>query len=422
MARTFSRRDLLGNAARLGALGLGAGGLRQLTDAGRLSRMLAEERANPALAPATPAPASRRLVLGTLYGGNDGLNTLIPYDNPTYIAQRSAMRIMPEAVLKLGPQLGLHPSLVGIKALWDAGHVAIVQGVGYPDPNLSHFASMAIWMAASTDAEVSTGWLGRWLDATGTDPMRALSVGASVPQALVGNLQQASALADSTEGAAQTVSWDPVFRQLYTTVQELELAGTPLENLVAHTGLNLIHVGEVASEALARQRPLTVPKADASDMATQLSIISELIMDGVPTKVYQASMGGFDTHSDELSTQAALFSQLDAAVTAMFNALGRNPNGAGTVLVLYTEFGRRVLANASGGTDHGAANVVFVIGRGVKGGLYGDFPSLSRLDPDGNLVHNVDFRSVYATLLEHVLEVDSKSFLGGSFPTLGFMH
>jgi uncharacterized protein (DUF1501 family) len=418
MARTFSRRELLGNAARLGAFGLGAGALRPLTDAGRLSHMLAEERAEPSLAPAAAPPAARTLVLGTLYGGNDGLNTLVPYDDPAYASQRAAMRILPNAVLKLKDGFGLHPALVGIKALWDAGHVAFVHGVGYPEPNLSHFASMAIWQAGSTDADVSTGWLGRWLDASGKDPLRALSVGASVPPALVGAREQASALADTTSAQGQNVSWDPVFRSLYQSVQQLELAGTPLENLVAQTGLNLIEVGNVASAALSKEQPLTVAGRDGGDMGTQLSVIGELIMAGLPTRVYQASMGGFDTHSDELQTQAQLLGQLDAGVTAFFNGLGRSPHGAGTVLMLYTEFGRRVQANASGGTDHGAANVVMVIGRPVRGGLYGEPPSLKRLDPDGNLVHHVDYRQVYASLLEYVVEVDSKPFLGGSYRTL----
>jgi uncharacterized protein (DUF1501 family) len=422
MARTFSRRELLGNAARLGALGLGARALGPLTDAARLSRMLHEEQADPSLRPAAAPAAARQLVVGTLYGGNDGLNTVVPFADPAYVKQRTAMRILPDAVQKIGPDLGLHPSLVGIKALWDAGHVAIIQGVGYPEPNLSHFASMAIWMAASTEGDVASGWLGRWLDATGSDPLRALTVGPNVPQALVGERQQASAVADSTSPQAQNVSWDPEFSKLYHSVQQLELAGTPLENLVAQTGLNLIEVGKVAAGALSRTLPLSVAGRDGGDFGTQLSVIGQLIEAGLPTKVYQASMGGFDTHSDELQTQAALFSQLDAAVTALFNGLGRSAHGAGTVLMLHTEFGRRVLANASGGTDHGAANVVLVIGRGVRGGLYGEPPSLTRLDQDGNLVHHVDFRQVYATLLEHVVQVESRPFLYGSYPTIGFLR
>lgn len=426
MARSFSRRDLLGNAARLGALGIGTVGLRAsglgtLTDAGRLARMLAEERADPSLAPSKSALASRKLVLGTLYGGNDGLNTLVPYDDKAYIAQRAAMRILPNQVLPIAHGLGLHPSLIGIKALWDAGHVAIVQGVGYPEPNLSHFASMAIWQAASTDADVSTGWLGRWLDTSGADPLRALSIGPVVPQALVGEAQQASALQDSTSPQAQQVSGSSGFQDLYELVETIAASRTGLENAVALSGSNLVKVGNTAYAALNKEKPLTVANRDGGDFGNQLSVIGECILAGVPAKVYQASMGGFDTHSNELQTQAENLSQVDAAVTALFNGLERDPSAAGTVLLLYTEFGRRVLANASGGTDHGAANVVFVIGRAVKGGLYGDTPNVSRLDENGNLIHNVDFRSVYATLLEYVVEVESAPLLDGRFSTLGFI-
>ncbi|HTW99374.1 MAG TPA: DUF1501 domain-containing protein, partial [Acidimicrobiales bacterium] len=236
-----------------------------------------------------------------------------------------------------------------------------------------------------------------------------------------GESQQASALQDSTQPQAQLAAGSSGFQQIYQMVQQVTRQDGAMENAIAQSGTNLIEVGNTAAKALTKQQPLTVAGRDGGDIGTQLSVVGELILAGLPTKAYQVSMGGFDTHSGELATQAELFSQLDAGVTALFNGLGRSARGAGAVLVLYTEFGRRVLANASGGTDHGSANVVFVIGREVRGGLYGEYPSLTRLDPNGNLIHTVDYRSVYATLIEHVLEMESRPFLGQSWPLLKFI-
>ncbi len=417
--RTFTRRELLGAGARLGAGSLGALALPSLTDARRLATMLG------AIGPQAEAmkspPRRPTLVLGTLYGGNDGLNTVVPYGEPAYVENRKAMRIFPDEVLPIADGLGLHPALEGIKALWDAGHVAIVQGIGYPEPNLSHFASMAIWMAANLDADETTGWLGRWLDATGSDPLRSLSIGPVVPPVLVGARQQASTLVDSTTPSHQLPPGDSAFQSDFTTSQRQWQSRGELENLVGQCGLDLVQIGSVAAQALSKEAPLSVPGRDAGDFGTQLSVIGELILAGLPASVYQASMQGFDSHADELSMQRTQLSQMDAAVTALFNGLGHEPAGARTVLVLYSEFGRRVLANASGGTDHGAANVAFVIGLPVRGGLYGEMPSLTRLDENGNLVHNVDFRSLYATLLDEVLGVDHRPFLGGTWPTLRFI-
>lgn len=428
--RTFSRRELLGSAAGaagaalatgLGGSFAGVAGATARPDAARLAAMLAEERADPALAPPTARASERQLVLATLYGGNDGLNMLVPYDDPAYISQRSAMRIFPDAVARIADGLGLHPALVGIKALWDAGHVAIVRGVGYPDPNLSHFASMSIWMTGDPTGATGSGWLGRWLDATGTDPLRAMTIGPTVPQLFAGEKQQASALQDSTDPSGQLPPGNKAFQAVYSEAQRITSLDTGIENVIATSGTNMLQIGHTAHDALAKTKPLELGGRDAGDFGTELGVVAQMIEYGLPTKAYQVQMGGYDTHADELGTQAQLLSQLDAGVTAFFNATGRSAKGAGAVLVLYSEFGRRVWANASGGTDHGAANVVFVVGRSVKGGFYGEMPSLARLDEDGNLVHHVDFRSVYATLLTHLIGVEPRNVLGKAYSDLGFL-
>lgn len=416
---TFSRRQLLASAARYGAGSLGALALASLADPSRLAVLLGEVGRR---SEAVPAAGERTLVLGSLYGGNDGLNTLVPYDDPLYVRNRLAMRIQPDAVLPISPGVGLHPALVGIKALWDAGLVAIVQGVGYPEPNLSHFASMSIWQAASTDAAVTTGWLGRWLDGGAADPLAALSIGSVLPQALVGSNRQASALVDSTSPSDQLPPGNAAFQHDFATSQQQWPARSELANLVGQSGLELLRIGSVAATALREEAPMSVPGRDGGDFGKQLSVIGELILAGLPTRVYQASMQGFDSHADELSMQAGQLGQMDAAVTAFFSGLGTRPEARGTVLVLYSEFGRRVQANASGGTDHGAASVLLVIGHAVRGGLYGEMPSLAELDENGNLVHNVDFRSVYASVLEDVLGLEPRSVLGASWPTLRLLR
>jgi uncharacterized protein (DUF1501 family) len=424
MARTFSRRELLGNA---GLYGLGAIGLGSLTDPARLARMLAEQKAAKLERPNT-SPTPTTLVLGTLYGGYDGINLVAPYQNATYLAQRPSMNVAANAIPlnatgAAGP-LALHPACTGISALWNAGQVAIIQGVGMPNPNYSHFSSMAQWMAGTEDLTVYSGWLGRWLDGEASDPLRAISIGAGIPQVLTGQSQVASGVSDTDVAANQSVSGGASFETDYNVAQNPAATTTAWQAAVASSGVNLISVATLASTALAEVAPLSVAGRNGGDFGQQLSIIGQLILSGAPTQVYQASMGGFDTHSNEVNAQSSLFGQLDAAVTAFFNGIGSDSSAAGTVLMLYTEFGRQLKENGSIGTDHGNGNIMLVIGQPVKGGLYGTYPSLTTLDGAGALVQNVDFRSVEATLLEDVLGLtanQASTILGGSYPNLGFV-
>jgi len=357
-----------------------------------------------------------------MYGGNDGLNTVVPYEDPTYLAERRNIAMKPSDVLVLGDGLGLNPALVNMKALWDAGHVAIVRGVGYPEPNLSHFQSMDIWQTASTVGDVSTGWLGRWLDRTGRDPLRACSVGSQVLPAMAGASFKASAVQDSTYAGAQLPYVSPELLGIYRELQR-PYAGEPFYAAASATsGAEMLSTSKEFARAVAREKAPTYPKGlYGGDVGTQLGVVSQLIRAGLPTRAYSVTQDGYDTHSGEVGTQSQLLGQLDAAVTAFFTSLEGSPHGATTTLVAYTEFGRRVQSNASGGTDHGTANNVYVIGPSVRGGFYGEQPSLTRLDPNGNLVHNVDFRSVYATVLDRILGVDPVSFLGRRYPVLGFV-
>jgi uncharacterized protein (DUF1501 family) len=400
-----------------------------------------------AAAPASGAPqrsgssSGRTLVLVTLYGGNDGLNTVIPYTDPAYSAARGVMAIDPSTVLDLGHGFGLHPGMPRLQALWKAEHLAIVQGVGFANPNYSHFESMDIWQTANPTDPSGTGWLGRWLDKTNASPLRAVSIGPSVPTVLAGDKVQAAAI---PPGPIK-LPGNPTAVALYRSL----VAGSGSDPyLLAQAGAsntNLLTVNTTLGpilERTAHANPLHLsgaeaPSTDGSEQAlaaanggggvsaantlsTQLSVVANLILADVPSDVFSVELGGFDTHTNELATQATLLDELDTGVGAFVDAISHSARGKETVVVIYTEFGRRVVANASEGTDHGWANVVFVAGAPVKGGFYGDPPSLTNLS-EGNQIFTTDFRRVFATVLDQVIGVDPKDFLNGSFSPLAFL-
>ncbi len=352
------------------------------------------------------------LVLVTLYGGNDGLNTVIPASSSLYVSGRPTLAYGPGEVLPLAEGLGLHPSLKGLKARWDSGHLAVVLGVGYPGPVRSHFRSMDIWQSASPETPVATGWIGRWLDTTGTDPMRALSLGATLPLALVGTRQTGTSISPAAL-AQPRQEGTPELAALWAPGRDRR----NLEARVASSGADLLAVQRTLRQLLAASTP---PPA-ATDLSAQLQLVARLIRAGATTTVYQVSLGGFDSHAAEKATHARLLAQLDDAVSGFFSALDGAAGLRPVTLLAYSEFGRRVAENASGGTDHGTAAPVFVVGSSVKGGrFFGAQPSLSDLD-QGDLKYTTDFRSVYATVLAHVLGAEPQPVLGGRFPLLAFL-
>ena len=365
-------------------------------------------------------------VLCTLSGGNDGLNTVVPYMNRDYLNLRGDLAIPADQVLHLGTvdgePFGLHPALTGLYSLWQAGQVAIILGVEYPDPNFSHFVSMDIWQTADLSGDGAAGWLGRWLDVTGSDPLRALSVGPTLPTSFVGNIQQASTLNDSTQGGSQMPGQGSLFLTVYKKLMSPYHGAVPLSTAVGKSGLNLLTVGAAADSALGKESP-PVSSRSSGDIGNQLDIIAELIEYGLPTKAYGVGWGSFDTHSDQLDQHAALLSQLDAGVQAFMSGFPTPVAGKNPVLMMHSEFGRRPNANGSAGTDHSSASVVIVVGPGVKGGFYGAQPSFSKLDEYGNLKYTTDFRAIYATILEEVLEyAPSSHILGKTFKPIPFLN
>jgi uncharacterized protein (DUF1501 family) len=428
MSRSFTRRDFLSGSLSVGAAGAlhtALGPVATLTGPAQGTKALAAANPGAGAAAKSMSAKDRALVLCTLYGGNDGLNTVVPYEDSTYRSLRGGVAIAEHDAQPIGSvdnfKLGLHPALVGMKSLWDAGQVAIVLGVGYPNPNYSHFQSMEIMMSADPNGDLPSGWIGRWLDASGQNPIRALSVGSQLPQVFAGETQQGSTLADSTNAGDQEPDGDPYFIKSYAECEHIFHRESELQAAIAQTGTDLLVVGAKAASALNRQKPpAQVSQNDAGDIGTQFDVVAELINSGLPTKAYGVSSSSFDTHAGELEAQGELLSQLDAGVQNFMGAIQNGGSGLSPVVVIYSEFGRRPESNSSGGTDHGSASVVIVVGPSVKGGFYGEMQSLRHLDDLGNFRYTTDIRRVYATVLADVMGVNPKDFVGAHAP-LGFL-
>jgi uncharacterized protein (DUF1501 family) len=354
-------------------------------------------------------PGAGVLVVVTLYGGNDGLNTVVPAADAAYQDARPELAYKPEEVLDLGEGLGLNPGMKGMKTLWDAKKLAVVRGVGYPQPDHSHFRSMAIWQTAAPKSPSGTGWLGRWLDATGDDPLRALSVEPVLPPLLAGERVAGACL------PASGLQIPPnALGQAFLALGKPQAGEGKDFARAAKSITDLAEAARVLGDAQSRQEDTEPDDEERNNGASaggrgalgaQLDLVAGLIETGVPTRAYSVSLGGFDTHADERGTQQRLLTELDAALTGFSDRMSRSDRGRDVVVLVYSEFGRRVHANASDGTDHGTAGPAFLLGQRVNGGFHGQQPSLTDLD-DGDLKQTTDFRDVYATLLDRVLGTD----------------
>ncbi|HEV2342972.1 MAG TPA: DUF1501 domain-containing protein [Actinocrinis sp.] len=361
------------------------------------------------------------LVLLTLYGGNDGLNTVVPAADPVYRSARPDLAYQQHEVLDLGEGLGLNPSMTAMHDLWTGGRLAIVRGVGYPQPNHSHFVSMDIWQTASPTEPSTSGWLGRWLDAQPDDQLRALravSLGGVLPPLLAGTKTAGSALPLGRFAVPKGAAGSALQALGHSSAQDC-----PNAAYAARDTADLFTVASAFGPSLSARGGASSAAgkgAAAGSLAQQLDIVASCIESSVPTRVYAVSLGGFDTHSAEKGTQSTLLKEVSDALGAFQQRISAGPRAKDVVLVAYSEFGRRVAANANQGTDHGTAGPVFVLGDSVRGGFVGEQPSLNDLDA-GDLKFHTDFRCVYATVLDRVLGVDPASVLGGSFPALSFV-
>jgi uncharacterized protein (DUF1501 family) len=386
--------------------------------------VLAQQSTRTASTPGVPE--DRVLVVVQLAGGNDGLNTVVPFGDDAYYRARPALAVASPArgganaalVADSSAGLGLHPNLTGLKSLLDDGRLSIVQGVGYPNPNRSHFASMDIWHTARTDAK-GAGWIGRYVDCTcsGTpDPEGVISIGRTAPLALMG--QRSTPVSFEN---AQLFRWmgadvDPALESTYerlTRAGEIEgVAPGSQQAFLMRTALDAQLSSDRIRGAL-RGTPLV--SYPGTPLARQLQAIGAMIRAGMRTRVYYASIGGFDTHAGQANTHAQLMRAVGDALKAFQDDLVAQRNDGRVLTMVFSEFGRRVRQNASGGTDHGTAAPMFLIGPMVRPGIVGTHPSLADLD-GGDLKFTTDFRSVYASVLDEWMKAPAVKVLGGDYP------
>ncbi|WP_343689914.1 DUF1501 domain-containing protein [Chitinophaga sp.] len=362
-------------------------------------------------------PGNKVLVIIQLSGGNDGLNTVIPYRNDIYYQLRPSLGIQREKALSLTDETGLHPALVGMKALYDDGGMGILQNVGYPNPDRSHFRSMDIWQSASDAADYwGNGWVGRYLDAQCKDcdkPVQALEIDDTLSLAMKGEFQKGLAFNDPARLSAGMNAG--LYNDLMRQHHDEE---TNVDYLYKTLGATLSSANYIQKQFKTYDTKETYP---STQLGKSLRTISKLIMSDISTKVYYVSHGSFDTHVNQQAQQQNLFKQLDDAVTVFARDLKNNNRFQDVVVMTFSEFGRRVAQNASNGTDHGTANSMFLIGGGLKQqGLLNEGPDLTNLK-DGDLQYKVDFKRVYATLLNKWLAADDKTILKQHYDYLSFI-
>lgn len=354
------------------------------------------------------------LVVIQLSGGNDGLNTIIPYRNDLYYQNRPTLAIPEPDVLKVGDELGFHPAMTGLRSLYDKGLMTVVNGVGYPNPDRSHFRSMDIWHTASaSDEYLSTGWLGRYLDKAGeagTRPHAALEVDDALSLALKGAKRNGFAMSSparlkkmSDNRYLELVADHPHDHEeqvayLYKTLNDTQSSA---DYLAAQAGIHRSRVNYPATE-----------------FGRDLKQVAELITADTDTHIYYISLTGFDTHAGQRARQHRLLQQYSEGMQSFLEDLQQNGLINDTLILTFSEFGRRVKQNASGGTDHGTANNLFLLGGNLKHpGFFNAAPDLSRLD-EGDLYYQIDFREIYATVLHQWLHADAPQILNGQFRAL----
>jgi uncharacterized protein (DUF1501 family) len=363
-------------------------------------------------------PAGNKVVVVIQFsGGNDGLNTVIPITNDIYYKERKTIGITKDKALGLTDAVGLHPSLVAFKDLYDDGSLSIMNSVGYPNPDRSHFRSMDIWHSASASNEyVNTGWIGRYLDAQckGCDkPTQALELDDMLSLALKGTENKGLAFKDPRR--LYSSSKEKFFKDINAVHTKTEETVDYLYKTMSET---LSSADYIFQQSKLHPSSQTYPN---TSLGKDLKTISSLILSDINTKVYYVSLGSFDTHAGQEGQQKRLFDELNEAIKAFTTDMKSNGRFEDVLMMTFSEFGRRVSQNASNGTDHGTANNMFFIGGGLKQkGLLNAMPDLADLN-DGDLKHKVDFRNVYATVLNKWLGVDDKTILGNSFERMNFI-
>ncbi len=382
------------------------------------------------------------LVVLQMAGGNDGLNTVVPFSNDYYHRARKNLRLSDKSLLKINDDIALHSSLAGLKSLYDSGNVSIVQGVGYPNPNRSHFRSTEIWQTASDSEQIEHyGWIGRYFDnaCKGADPTVGVNIGRQTPQAFASDHPTGISL-ESPENyrfrsgeksmGGEMDADEQSFRALNGADAGAESGGSigSLSGPTKRRGESALDFlervsldAQVSSDKILSisrrvQNKATYP---STQLGNSMKLVARLIGGQLPTRIFYVSQGGYDTHTNQLGAHDRLLKEFGDSLKAFVDDMKAQGNFERVMIMTFSEFGRRVAENANGGTDHGAASSMFVIAPTIKAGLAGAYPSLAPADlANGDLKYNVDFRTVYAGVLEHWLKTKSQPILGKQFMPL----
>lgn len=360
----------------------------------------------------------KRLVIIQLSGGNDGLNSIVPFNNDIYYSSRPKIAISKKDVLHATNELGFHNSLAPLKQLYDDGHLTVINNVGYPNPIRSHFRATDIWQTASDSNEyLQDGWIGRYLDHYGKVPYNAVEIDDSLSLALKG--KNYNGIAVKNPKIVFESSQDPYFKNVLKQYQDAHLS---------EHNLGYLYKTMITTESSAKhifqnyQKGKSEQNYPSNEFSFQLKTAAKLINSGLETKVFYASLGGFDTHSGQINRQDRLLKVYADGVGAFIKDLKAQGTFDNTLIMTFSEFGRRVQQNAANGTDHGTAGNVFIMGNQLKTpGFYNDLASLVDLDDNGDLKYTIDFRAIYATIMSNWLEVDDERILNKSFSKLDFI-
>ena len=366
------------------------------------------------------------LVVIQLTGGNDSLNTLIPYGNSLYYENRNTVAIPQDEVIAIDDNFGFNPAMRPIKDLYDQGKVALIQGVGYPNPNRSHFRSMDIWHTCEPDKQGSEGWLGRVIrdiDPNGENVLTGVNFGRGLPRALaVPGVPVASVAVLETYGVLTGISEEPdrtdaldVFARMYAPT----IGSGPVMDYLGQTGLDALRGADILKTAPDRY----VSSIEYADNAISKNLqgISKVLNANLGTRIFYTQHGGYDTHANQGPVHPKLWTELSPAIYDFYADLAEHDVSEDVLMFVFTEFGRRVKDNGSG-TDHGSGGLAFAIGDPVKGGMYSEYPSLKEGDLlEGDLQFNIDYRGVYGSMIENWLHLDPIKVVGGNFEQLDFV-
>ncbi|GAB5564830.1 MAG: DUF1501 domain-containing protein [Winogradskyella sp.] len=359
----------------------------------------------------------KRLVVVQLSGGNDGLNTIIPHNNDIYYNARPRLAIT-QNIIKLNDDLGFHPSMAPLRALFDNGELSIINNVGYPNPVRSHFRSMDIWQTASHANEyLQSGWLGRYLDEHGNQPYNAIEIDNQLSLAMKG--EHFNGIATNNHNVLYKTSKNPFFKGLSYHFDDKHLS----EHNLGYLYRTMIDARSSAKYIYENTKvSLSQQEYPQNAFAKQLKNVAQFINSGLETKVFYTALSGFDTHANQLNTQKRLLTQYSDSISAFVKDLKRNNTFKDTLILTFSEFGRRVQQNAANGTDHGTANNIFVIGKNLKkAGFYNKLASLSDLDDNGDIKYEIDFRAVYKTILNNWMNVSSEGIIMSKHNSLDFI-